>query len=90
MKVAIIIKLRIMNGLEIDFKDFTRKMDEDTLDEYYENCKDDPSCVFEELLGNSYTGGYIDKPKPSFNDNWYPDIDRHIYNQYLTDRLNEI
>ena len=76
--------------IEIDFKDFTRKMDEDTLDEYYENCKDDPSCVFEELLGNSYTGGYIDKPKPKFNDNWHPDIDKRTYNEYLTDRLNDI
>jgi hypothetical protein len=72
--------------IQIDLKDYTRKMDEDTLDEYYENCKDDPSCVFNELLSE----GNIDMPKPRFNDNWYPDIDRHIYNQYLTDRLNEI
>ena len=72
--------------IQIDLKDYTRKMDEDTLDEYYENCKDDPSCVFKELLSE----GNIDTPKPSFNDNWYPDIDRHIYNQYLTDSLNEI
>jgi len=72
--------------IQIDLKDYTNNIDEDTLDEYYENCYDNPSCVFNELLSE----GSIDFPKPSFNDNWYPDIDRHIYNQYLTDRLNEI
>jgi hypothetical protein len=72
--------------IQIDLKDFTRKMDEDTLDEYYENCKDDPSCVFNELLSE----GNIDMPKPRFNDNWYPDINKTEYNQLLRERLNEI
>jgi hypothetical protein len=61
-------------------------MDEDTLDEYYENCKDNPSCVFNELLSE----GNIDMPKPRFNDNWYPDIDKTEYNQLLRERLNDI
>ena len=76
--------------IQIDLEDYTGTMDKDTLDEYYENCKDDPECVFEELLGNSYTGGYIDKPKPKFNDNWHPDIDKTEYNQLLIERLNNI
>jgi hypothetical protein len=76
--------------IQIDLEDYTSNIDEDTLDEYYENCKDDPSCVFEELLGNSYIGGYIDKPKPKFNDNWHPDINKTEYNQLLRERLNDI
>jgi hypothetical protein len=76
--------------IQIDLKDYTRKMDEDTLDEYYENCKDDPSCVFEELLGNSYNGGYIDIPKPIFRDYFNPYINDNDYNENLMNRLNEI
>jgi hypothetical protein len=72
--------------IQIDLKDYTRRMDEDTLDEYYENCKDNPSCVFNELLSE----GNIDMPKPRFNDNWYPDIDKTEYNQLLRERLNDI
>jgi hypothetical protein len=72
--------------IQIDLKDYTRKMDEDTLDEYYENCYDNPSCVFNELLSE----GSIDIPKPRFNDNWYPDINKTEYNQLLRERLNEI
>jgi hypothetical protein len=72
--------------IQIDLKDYTRRMDEDTLDEYYENCYDNPSCVFNELLSE----GSIDIPKPRFNDNWYPDIDKTEYNQLLRERLNDI
>jgi hypothetical protein len=72
--------------IQIDLKDYTNNIDEDTLDEYYENCKDDPSCVFNELLSE----GNIDIPKPRFNDNWYPNINKRTYNEYLADRLNEI
>jgi hypothetical protein len=72
--------------IQMDLKDFTNTIDEDTLDEYYENCYDDPRCVFRELLSE----GNIDKPKPRFNDNWYPDINKTEYNQSLKERLNEI
>ena len=72
--------------IQIDLKDYTNNIDEDTLDEYYENCYDDPKCVFNELLSE----GNIDIPKPRFNDNWYPDINKRTYNEYLADRLNEI
>jgi hypothetical protein len=72
--------------IQIDLKDYTRRMDEDTLDEYYENCYDNPSCVFNELLSE----GSIDIPKPRFNDNWYPDINKTEYNQLLRERLNDI
>lgn len=72
--------------IQIDLKDYTGTMDEDTLDEYYENCYDDPKCVFNELLSE----GNIDIPNPSFDDRWYPDIDKTEYNQLLRERLNEI
>jgi len=70
--------------IQIDLKDFN--FNEDELDEYYENCYDDPACVFRELVSE----GNVDLPKPSFDDRWYPDIDRNTFNQYLKDRLNEI
>lgn len=72
--------------IQMDLNDYINNINEDELDEFYENCNDDPECVFGELLGNDY----FDKPKPRFNDNWYPDIDRRLYNEYLRERLNEI
>ena len=72
--------------IQIDLKDYTRRMDEDTLDEYYENCYDNPSCVFNELLSE----GNIDIPKPRFRDYFDPDINKNDYNENLMGRLNEI
>jgi hypothetical protein len=71
--------------IQIDLKDYTSRMDEDTLDEYYENCYDNPSCVFNELLSE----GNIDIPKPRFRD-FDPDINKNDYNENLMGRLNEI
>ena len=56
------------------------------LDEYYEACNDKPDCVFGELVGNSW----IDKPKFSTDDRWYPDIDNKYFNELLKERLSEI
>ena len=70
--------------IQIDLEDFN--FNEDELDEYYENCNDNPSCVFRELISE----GNIDLPKPSFDDRWYPDVDRNTFNEYLRNRLSEI
>jgi hypothetical protein len=70
--------------IQIDLKDFN--FNEDELDEYYENCYDDPACVFRELVSEDN----IDLPKPSFDDRWYPSIDEDDFNQYLSDRLYDI
>lgn len=70
--------------IQIDLKDFN--LNEDELDEYYENCDNNPACVFRELVSE----GNIDLPKPRFDDRWYPDVDKNAFNEYLTDRLNEI
>jgi hypothetical protein len=70
--------------IQIDLKDFN--LNEDELDEYYENCNDNPACVFRELVSE----GNIDLPKPRFDDRWYPDVDKKTFNEYLRDRLSEI
>jgi hypothetical protein len=59
--------------------------DEDQVDGFFETCGDDPSCVFQEMLGD-----YYDKPRFSLDDRWYPDIDENDFNSYLNDRLGEI
>ena len=70
--------------IQIDLKDFN--LSDDELDEYYENCDNNPACVFRELVSE----GNIDLPKPSFDDRWYPSIDEDDFNQYLSDRLYDI
>jgi hypothetical protein len=72
--------------IQMDLKDYKQNISEDELDEYYESYGDNPRRIFKELLGHEY----IDKPKPRFNDNWYPDINKTEYNQLLRERLNEI
>jgi hypothetical protein len=72
--------------IQMDLNDYINNISEDELDEFYENCDENPSCVFEELLGNEY----IDKPKPRFYDDWSPDIDKEEFNDLLRKRLNEI
>ena len=73
-----------VNIRQVDLNDFG--FPEDELDEYYENCYDDPACVFRELVSEDN----IDLPKPSFDDRWYPSIDEDDFNQYLSDRLYDI
>jgi hypothetical protein len=70
--------------IQIDLKDFN--LSSDYLDDYYENCDDDPACVFSTLTSEDI----IEMPEPRFNDNWSPDIDKTEYNQLLRERLNEI
>ena len=70
--------------IQIDLKDFN--FSDDYLDEYYENCDDDPSCVFSTLTSEDI----IEMPKPDFDDRWTPDINKTEYNQLLRERLNEI
>jgi hypothetical protein len=72
--------------IQIDLKDYLGNFNEDEIDEFYENCNEIPACVFDELLNVDF----ITKPKPTFNDNWYPDINKTEYNQSLKERLNEI
>jgi hypothetical protein len=59
--------------IQIDLKDFN--FNEDELDEYYENCNDNPACVFRELVSE----GNIDKPKPSFDERWTPDVNKNTF-----------
>ena len=70
----------------IDLDNFTDSVGEEELNDYFDNCNGDPSCVFSELL--SYD--YIDKPKFSYDDRWYPDINEQYFNDTLSERLSEI
>lgn len=72
--------------IQIDLKDHLSDNEIDEYFEYYEDCDNNPKCIFGALLDN----GHIDKPKPRFYDYWDPDIDKDLYNNILTDRLNEI
>ena len=58
---------------------------DDEVEEAFQNCDDQPSCVFDELLGN-----YYDKPRFSLDDRWYPDIEEGEFNAILEDRLYDI
>jgi MoaA/NifB/PqqE/SkfB family radical SAM enzyme len=60
-------------------------VDETDLDEAFENCKDDPACVFNELLGE-----YYDNPRFSLDERWTPSIDDDEFNSILKDILGEI
>jgi hypothetical protein len=74
----------------IDLDNFTDNVDEEDLNEFFENCKDEPSCVFYDIMNGSGYGGYVDKPKFSVDDRWYPDINETYFNEYLSERLSEI
>jgi hypothetical protein len=72
--------------MQIDLKNLFSDNDIDDYFETYEDCNDDPKCLFGALLDE----GSIDKPIPRFYDYWDADIDKELYNDRLTDRLNEI
>ena len=72
--------------MQIDLKDHLSDNDIDDYFETYEDCNDNPECLFNTLLDE----GSIDKPIPRFYDYWYADIDKELYNDRLTDRLNNI
>jgi len=74
----------------IDLDNFTDSVDEEDLNEFFENCKDEPSCVFYDIMNGSGYGGYVDKPKFSVDERWYPDINETYFNEYLSERLSEI
>ena len=74
----------------IDLDNFTDNVDEGDLIEFFENCKGEPSCVFYDIMNGSGYGGYVDKPKFSVDERWYPDINKTYFNEYLSERLSEI
>jgi hypothetical protein len=70
----------------MDLTSYINDTDEEYVDAYFEDCNDDISCVFGEMLHQ----GDIDKPKFSIDDRWYPDVDKEEYNSLLKDRLSDI
>ena len=72
--------------IEMDLTSYINDTDEEYVDAYFEDCNDDISCVFGEMLHQ----GDIDKPKFSIDDRWYPHVDNEEYNSLLKDRLSDI
>jgi hypothetical protein len=72
--------------IDIDLMPYIDDANEEYVDAYFEDCDDDISCVFSEMLHQ----GDIDKPKFSIDDRWYPDVDNNEYNSLLKDRLSDI
>ena len=74
----------------IDLDNFTDNVDEEDLNDFFEKCEGEPSCVFYDIMFGSGYGGYVDKPKFSVDDRWYPDINETYFNESLSERLSEI
>ena len=72
--------------VEIDLSNYIDDVDDDTLEEFFDNCNDDVECVFGELIGNDY----IDKPEFYVDDRWTPDVEKEYFNETLMDYLSEI
>jgi len=62
-------------------------VDEDDLDNYFDNCNDNYQCVFEELMGE-----YNDKPdfRRKIDDRWTPDVNEDYFNEILNDYLGDV
>ncbi len=72
--------------ININVEPYLNSLDDSVFDEYMDNCDDDITCVFKEML--SY--GDIDKPDFSTDDRWSPDVNEQYFNEILSDRLSEI
>lgn len=74
-------------NIRIDVAKYINDFGEEYLDEYIENCQEDPKCIFEEGVSN----GDIDKPKFSIDDRYgryYPD--ERNFNEILKNYLSEV
>jgi hypothetical protein len=71
---------------EVNIESYINELDDEIFDEHLENCNDDLTCVFEEMVGQ----GDVDKPEFSVDDRWFPDIDYGNYNDVLSDLLSDI
>jgi hypothetical protein len=68
--------------IQIDLLDFGFDLNE--LDEYFDNCDNNPLCVFNELISEDQ----IDMPK--VDTDYEGDLDKDYYNELLSDYLNEL
>ncbi len=59
--------------------------DDEWVNDMMEYCHDNLYDVFYEAVQN----GYIDKPKLSFDNRWYPDVSETFFNEVLTDLLHD-
>jgi hypothetical protein len=69
--------------LEIDLDNFN--LDDEVIEEYAEQCNDNPECIFREALNRE-----IDKPALFLDDRYSPSCDRNEFNDILSDRIEEL
>jgi hypothetical protein len=72
--------------ININVEPYLNSLDDSVFDEYMDNCDDDITCVFKEMLSDDH----IDKPDFSTDDRWSPDVNEQYFNEILSDRLSEI
>lgn len=71
--------------LQVDVSKYIDEVGETQFDEFLESCDDDIKCAFYEIV----TEEYIEKPKWSTDDRWYPDVDKNSFNEMLSDYLQD-
>jgi hypothetical protein len=69
--------------LEIDLDNFN--LDDEVIEEYAEQCNDNPECIFREALNRE-----INKPALFLDDRYSPSCDRNEFNDILSDRIEEL
>lgn len=72
--------------ITIDVSKFINDYREEYLDEYMENCNEDPDCIFEEGIKN----GDIGRPKLSIDDRYDASINESNFNEVFRDFLSEV
>jgi hypothetical protein len=73
--------------LHVDVEKYIADLDDEEYEDYVEErCNGDLKCVFEEL---AYQDA-IEKPRCSFDDRYYPNINTAYFNEILSERLYEV
>jgi hypothetical protein len=72
--------------IEMDLSKYLNDVDDDTLEDFFDNCNDDVECVFGELIHNDY----IEKPEFDIDDRWTPDVNEVDFNDSLMDYLADV
>jgi len=70
----------------VDMETYISELNDETIDYIIERCGLDLSCLFDELKSD----GWIDKPKPRFNESWYnSNFDIEEFNQLFSEHIDE-
>jgi hypothetical protein len=72
--------------IEMDLSKYLNDVDDDILEDFFDNCNDDVECVFGELIHNDY----IEKPEFDIDDRWTPGVNEVDFNDSLMDYLADV